>query len=102
MAQEQQQAKTARESTEKGQIESGEWFSHNGVPMVKYSCSASELIPTIQYGNVLIGPVSVQRFAPDDENLYAVIQKTQSVCEQAVAEERQTVQTLLRSNAATA
>lgn len=99
MAGEQQQAKVARESIEGAQVESAEWYSHGGVPMVKIRCSASELIPTVQYGNVLVGPVSVERFVPDDERLPTFISETQAMVERSVAEERESIQVLMRSNA---
>lgn len=102
MAQEQQSAKVARESAENGQAESAEWFSRVGVPMVKIRASVSELIPTVQYGNVLIGPVSVERFVPDDENLPSAMQETLKLVEAATAEERLTTQVLLRANASAA
>lgn len=72
----------------------------NGKPMIKVSCGAAELIPTVQYGNVTVGPVIVTCFVPDrddDADLLAQINRVQSVCERAVADERQTVAALMRS-----
>lgn len=71
-----------------------------GVPMIKVTCAAAELIPTVQYGNVTVGPVSVTRFVldlDDDDDLLERINKVQSVCERAVAGERQSIQALMRS-----
>jgi hypothetical protein len=48
--------------------------------------------------------VQVHRFVADgdDEHLLEQIRRTQALCESAVAEERETIQILLRSNAANA
>jgi hypothetical protein len=100
MAEETAQMKTARESAEKrGRVESSEWFSKDGIPLVRITCSASELIPTQAYANVTIGPVQVSRFVEDgdDEQLAEEVRRTQSLCEAAVAEERQTVHALIRA-----
>lgn len=101
MAQETAQMKNTLASAQRGDIESSEWFVHKGVPMVRISVAASELINTGNFSNVTIGPISVARFVPDSdvEALAQAIQETQSLCEVAVAEERQTVQALLRANA---
>jgi hypothetical protein len=71
-----------------------------GMPAIKITCAAAELVPTVQYGNVTVGPISVTRFVvdlDDDEDLLKQINRTQAICEQAVAEERKTVQILMRS-----
>lgn len=86
--------KLARESAEK----SGEGLKPSpGIAII--GAGAQELIPTVQYGNVTIGPITLQRAVPDDENLAAEIQKAQAMCEAAVAEERQTVHALTRGRA---
>jgi hypothetical protein len=71
-----------------------------GLPMIQISCAATELIPTRQYANVTIGPVVVKRWIPDigEENLKQEIRKTQALCEEAVAEDRQTVHALIRQS----
>lgn len=70
--------------------------------MALITCAASELINTGNYSNVTVGPIQVKRFVTDgdDAHLRAEIKRTQSLCEEAVAEERETIQALLRSNAA--
>jgi hypothetical protein len=70
--------------------------------MIKISCAAAELVPTVQYGNVTVGPVQVTRFIPDGtpEEIMAWIQHTQSIAEQAISEDRQSVHSLMRSRAA--
>lgn len=102
MAGETPQMKAALEAAEKrGKAEVGEAVLLNGVPMVKIICSASELIPTQQYANVTVGPISVHRYVPDgdDDHIRAEISRTQQLCEQAVAEERETIQVLMRARA---
>ena len=103
------QMKLARESAEKrgnstAEITSEGWPHYDGVPMVKISCAASELIPTVQYGNATVGPVQVTCFAtPDGQLLFdsaalgKAIKSVQETCESACAEERQTIAALLRS-----
>lgn len=86
--------KIARESTEG---RGGKMEVVEGKAII--SCGASELIPTVQYGNCLVGPISVTRMVDDDDNLAAEIQKTQQLCEAAVAEERQTIHALTRGRA---
>jgi hypothetical protein len=74
-----------------------------GVPCIKITAAASELIPTVQYGNVTVGPITVTRFVPDlddEADLLAKINQVQSVCEQAVAGERKSIQALMRASAA--
>ena len=102
--------KLARESAEKrnnSNIEViGDWPFFCGVPMVKISCAAAELVPTQQYGNATVGPVQITFFATADGEIMfdlAGIKKAismgQSACERAVAEDRQTVQILARARA---
>lgn len=71
-----------------------------GTPLVEISCAAAELVPTVQYGNVTLGPIIVRRWVTDgtDEHLMEQIRETQKLCEAAVAEDRQTVQALLRQS----
>lgn len=75
--------------------------------LVQISCAAAELIPTVQYGNVTIGPVVVKIWVPldfkgftDDEkvSIKLAARETQSICEEAVAEDRQTVHALTRQS----
>jgi|ERR1700722_1227868 len=76
------------------------FIGSNGKPLVRISCAASELIPTVQYGNVNVGPVSVTRYFDDttDDDLKKNIRLTQSICEEAVAEDRQSVHALTRQS----
>lgn len=75
-------------------------YGVNGKPLIQVSCAAAELIPTVQYGNVSIGPVIVKRFIEDidDTDLKKQIRATQELCEEAVAEDRQTVHALTRQS----
>lgn len=110
MSEENQQMKTARESAEKrsnSTVEAIEgWPHYNGVPMVKISCAAAELIPTRQYANVTVGPVQVTCFATADgellfepDGLTKALTKVLSLCEAACAEERQTVHAFAQASA---
>ncbi len=78
----------------------------HGRPMLKVSCCASELIPTVQYGNCSVGPLSVTCFIPEPvantdqewkEQVRSDVRRVQEVCEEAVAEERQSLHLLMRS-----
>lgn len=110
MAQETAQMKVVRESAEtRGRVESGQWFFLDGVPMTKVTCSASELIPSQQWGNVVVGPIQVETFVGpsgevffDQEKLASAITIVQKLAEAACAEERETVHALLRANVAAA
>lgn len=101
MAQERQQLDLARTQTEKSDCSSDTpVLGGDGAPLVMISASAAELIPTRQYGNVTVGPVVVKRWVPDgdEEHLMREVRKVQQVCEQAVAEDRETVHNLIRQS----
>lgn len=70
----------------------------NGKPLIKISSSAAELIPTVPYGNVNVGPVTVERYVEDlgTDELKKDIRATQELSEEAIAEDRQTVHALTR------
>jgi hypothetical protein len=40
----------------------------NGKPMVKVTVGVSDKIPTVVYGNVVIGPIMLERYIEDDSN----------------------------------
>jgi len=80
-----------------------------GRPMMRVTSAAAELIPTQPFGNVTIGPITVTAFiqdpicGSDDEWKQEArdrIRRVQEVCEESVAEERQTVALLMRSRVA--
>jgi hypothetical protein len=70
-----------------------------GNPMVKIQCAATELVPTMQYGNVTVGPVMVSRFviAVNADQIKEAIRETQSIVEEAVSEDRKSVHDLTRA-----
>lgn len=72
----------------------------NGKPLISVQCAAAELVPTIQFGNVVVGPVVVKRYVEDidDNYLKLKIKKNQELCEEAVAEDRKTVHDLIRQS----
>jgi len=101
MAQENAQMKQAREQAEKTGTVEHDWPRDAfGTPLVKISCAASELIATRNFSNVTVGPVVVTRFVPDgdSEHLLKEIGETQGLCERAVADERQTVHSLIQKS----
>lgn len=101
MAGETPQLKLAREEGEKNIQDSEVIVGSNNRPLVKISCAASELIPTVQYGNCSVGPVVVQRYVEDTGDLKDLkneIRATQTLCEEAVAEDRQSVHALTRQS----
>lgn len=75
-------------------------YGSNGKPLAQVSCGAAELIPTVQYGNVSVGPIIVKRWVEDDgdDDLKKKVRATQELCEEAVAEDRKTVHVLTRQS----
>lgn len=93
--------KAARENGEKNVVDQEILLGSNGLPLIKISCASAELIPTVQYGNVTVGPISVQRYVEDTRDIKDLkneIKITQEVSEAAVAEDRQTVHALTRQS----
>jgi hypothetical protein len=95
-----QQKLTQQQSELKSFGDDGIPQDENGWPLVQISCAASELVPTKQFSNVTIGPIVVKRYIKDgsDEYLLGEIHKTQSMCEKAVAEDRETVHNMIRQS----
>lgn len=91
---------TREESEKKTLIDTIIPLGNNGIPLTKISHSAAELIPTVQYGNVTVGPIVVTRYVEDNgiEDLKKEMRATQTLCEEAVAEDRQSVHALTRQS----
>jgi hypothetical protein len=73
----------------------------NGMPLTKISWSASEIVPTKQFGNVVVGPCRVDRYVEDngdDEQLLMKIKGVAEICEKAVSEDRKTLHYQLRQS----
>lgn len=72
-----------------------------GTPLLRITGGASELVPTVQFGNATIGPVLVERFVADgdDESVQAEIHRLTSMVEKAVADDRQTLHEQIRARA---
>lgn len=104
MAEETPQQKLAREQAEQTNVVGDHDWPRDafGMPLVKISASAAELVPTVQYGNVTVGPVVVTRFCQGStiEQIKAATAETQKIVEEAVASDRETVHALMRSRAA--
>lgn len=95
------QLKLAREQGELKSFDESEIpKDSNGKPLVQISCAAAELIPTKQYGNCTVGPIVVKRYVIDNgfDDLRKEIKKTQELCEEAVAEDRQSVHAFIRQS----
>lgn len=73
-----------------------------GTPMLRVSVSQSELIPTQQYANVTLGPVQVVGFIPDgpDEQVREGLRRLRRICDESIAEDRQTLYNELQQRAA--
>src|SRR5271167_234668 len=100
MAAEGPQQKLSREQGEKN-FDDPIPVGTNGCPLTQIACAAAELVPTIQYGNVTVGPIVVKRYVEElgDDHLKEQIRIIQSICEEAVAEDRKSVQGLIRQSA---
>jgi hypothetical protein len=79
----------------------------SGVPMMMISCAATELIPTRQYANVTSGPIVVKRWIPvnfkgfteaEVVSMKLAAKEMQVICEEAVAEDRQSLHALIRQS----
>lgn len=77
---------------ERQQIESIHWpVDEDGQPMAQISFCASELIPTGDYANVVVGPVQVTKFVKDEnlaEQMNALAEMVESDC---ISEQRELV-----------
>lgn len=70
----------------------------NGKPMVKVRNGAEELIPTVQYGNIKIGPASVEKWVKDtpediNQGLYECLVR----CEAVLGENREQILEKIKS-----
>lgn len=65
----------------------------DGNPMAIVCGAASDLIPTVQYGNILIGPVSIMRPVPNgtDDEVAESARAVQKITEHVVATERRII-----------
>jgi hypothetical protein len=73
-------------------------LDENGKPMAKVTMGAQEKVPTVQYGNVDLGPASVTRFVPDNpEAIREGLKDCVKACEEIIATERNLVLSSLES-----
>jgi hypothetical protein len=108
MAEERQQAQVAANTAERDSLNIDNHIpvNSNGYPLIRISVSAAELIPTRQYANIVVGPITVVRYIDpqigitDEEKSFITkeIHETQKLCEQAVAEDRETVHNMIRQS----
>jgi hypothetical protein len=102
MAGEGVQQKAALEQAQKTSLAEELWPRDKfGSPMLRISAAAAELVPTVQFGNATVGPVQVIGFVPDgpDDQVKSGIKRLQRLCEEAVAEDRQTLHEQIRARA---
>lgn len=92
----QREAVTQRQTA----LPTGQWpVDEDGLPMALVTFQASELIGLPNYSNVTIGPGSVTRFVADDpEARKAGLRDCVREVEKIIAEEREVVLDLIRSN----
>jgi hypothetical protein len=85
---------THRQRAELGNIPLMQWpCDAEGNPMAIVSGCASDLIPTVQFGNLLVGPVTIMR-PVSNESLESVIEdakKTQQAAEFVCGSERRII-----------
>lgn len=70
-----------------------------GKPLAKVSFGAQEVVPTVQYGNVTIGPGLVTKFVPDtDKDIAEGLNACVHACEAVIAVERELVLASIRGS----
>lgn len=79
---------TERKGTARRAVDvSGSWpvDPETGLPLVQISFTASELIPTGEYANVTVGPVTVTKFIIDPEDDEALADELNDLAEMVEA-----------------
>lgn len=97
-------AAVARKGDRKSVDMSGSWpVDADGVPLLQISFTASELIPTGDYANVTVGPVTVTKFIPDPQDDDALAEELNGLAEvveaKCISEQRELVLESLQSDA---
>jgi hypothetical protein len=86
---------THRQRAQLGTAHMPSWpHDANGEPMAIVSGTASDLIPTVQFGNVLVGPVTITR-PVSNESLEKIIKEaaaTQKAAEAVCGSERRIIE----------
>jgi hypothetical protein len=67
---------------------------------IKITTHAAELVPTAQFGNISIGPIGIVRHIEDTgiEDLKGKLREIQTICEEVVAEDRDSAHNLIRQS----
>ena len=94
----------SRKGDRKGVDMSGSWpVASDGTPLLQISVTASELIPTGEYANVTVGPVTVTRFIQDPEDDDALAEELNNLAEvveiKCISEQRELVLESLQDEA---
>lgn len=98
--------RNARQSVDRRKVDAtGSWpvDPDTGLPLVQISFTASELIPTAEYANVVVGPVTVTKFIidpEDDDDLAEQLNDLAEVVEnKCISEQREIVMESLQDDA---
>ncbi len=97
-------AAVARKGDRKGVDMSGSWpVDQDGVPLLQISFTASELIPTGDYANVTVGPVTVTKFITDPQDDAVLADELNNLAEvieaKCISEQRELVLESLQADA---
>lgn len=66
MSEQKRQEATHRQRAALAEVAKSWPLNEDGSPMAMVSTSCSDLIPTVQFGNVMVGPVTITRFMRSD------------------------------------
>jgi hypothetical protein len=65
-------------------------------PMIQISCASAEHVRTRDGNKINIGPVVVKRWVSESDDLRNEIVRTQTLCEKAISEDRQTIASMVK------
>ena len=91
---------TNRRGPRQAEAASTHWpVDDDGNPMAQISFTASELIPTGQFANVVVGPVTVTKFVKDEKLAKQINELAEMVEADCIAEQRVLVLESLQAEA---
>lgn len=74
-------------------------IGENNRPMAKVGNGAKETIPTVQYGNITIGPAYVEKYVDDDhESITTGLQECLDAAEEILGSERDRILEQIRTS----
>jgi len=73
-----------------------------GQPLLMFSYSTADVVPTVQYGNASVGPATVTAFVPDgpDEHVLEEMRRIRELAKKIVSEDREILQNEMKARAA--